>query len=224
MDIPRQIVLPPFLLPRETTRFFRRTREPSSYPVSLLRRLLASPRPGRPLEEGYWPRPPRASLGRPYEISRNPDAQFSASISSGIQSTYVSSDPTAPLLLPLKWNMRATRGYVRLVLRIYVRARVCVFGSDRASERKGRMSVGRIVNSMGLVPPPPLGKASPISLRSPANTFLPTKSLGGSVRFNYCHQLRQSVSLSFVLSSARELPPPSPFAVSTTLKHVRSIR
>lgn len=142
VDISRQIV-PSFLLLRNTIHSKRTVSAdrlhhplfatPSSFELSS-RKLLAS------------------SLKRLHEISRNPNAQFSASIFSGIQSTYVSSCSCA-----------LCKGYAsvctcscRCNVSVYVRERVRVQSSEwnveeRRKERT-RMSEEKLWTQWGWWP------------------------------------------------------------------------
>lgn len=119
------------------------------------------------------------SRERLHEISRNPNAQFSASIFSGIQSTYVSSSSFL-----LRVSGKCARVQVQLQTRC-ARVRASVSGRNRASgtRRNGRTKErtnerGKIVNSMGLMTL--LGK---VELRRQlfhhAETFRHPNNLGG---------------------------------------------
>lgn len=79
-----------------------------------------------------------------YKISRNPNAQFSASIFSGIRSTHIIFSPIASC----KWNIRTT---VRVYIYIYVCERVRAQSSKRKNVEEGTNERGKIVDSMGSI-------------------------------------------------------------------------
>lgn len=76
-----------------------------------------------------------------YKIPRNPNAQFSASIFSGTQSTYIIFSPVTP------WKYMEY-SYMQLCTYIYVRACPSAIGQVEKRE-EGTNEWGKIVDSMG---------------------------------------------------------------------------